>query len=104
MTDLKPCPFCPDGGSPALARPHTAPNEVAVYCGKCMVVTATYPSEAEAIAAWNRRSPQGEEAETRGWTSVSLPTPASPTTVRLESNRWRRALLDLARIGPPEAP
>lgn len=60
MSDLKPCPFC--GGEARLldARPN---HPAFVYCIDCDVSTsgmARRPlrrDNAEAIAAWNRRTP-----------------------------------------------
>lgn len=58
--ELKPCPFC-GVGVRALSRYHPRdPNEWYVSCGArdCVMQpeTPTYHTEAEAIAAWNRRS------------------------------------------------
>lgn len=55
---LEPCPFC---GSPALIGPTLDPNETwYAMCIRddCAVLDKYWPTEADAIAAWNRRTPQ----------------------------------------------
>ena len=61
MTDkLKPCPFC--GGKAVLSSWHKSQcmkkGEIRaeVYCYNCVARSSVYRSEAEAIAAWNRRA------------------------------------------------
>lgn len=65
MTDaLKPCPFCGPGNSvPGLWFDDTT-NAYRVNCGACGSGTGFKPgwTEAEAIAAWNRRAPQPSPA------------------------------------------
>ncbi len=72
MDELKPCPFCPDGGEPEMIvapkfkqKPlwptgAEQPDEYNcwVRCKKCYTVCGAenYPTEAEAAAAWNRRA------------------------------------------------
>ena len=51
MTNLLPCPLC--GGEAATEEEFTSFN--VVRCLACGVVTDTYDTIAEAIAAWNRR-------------------------------------------------
>lgn len=57
MSELKPCPF--DGTDDALAVRGDYMAGYGVYC-RCGTEGPLRISEAEAIAAWNRRAPQGE--------------------------------------------
>lgn len=53
--DLLPCPFC--GGQAELWRAHNSKPAWIACMGRCVVlVTRDYQSDAEAIAAWNRRA------------------------------------------------
>ncbi len=57
--NLLPCPFC--GGETELDAGETLDDHVVkltyyVFCYGCFVQSAKFPSEAEAIAAWNRRA------------------------------------------------
>lgn len=56
MTELKPCPFCPDGGDPKHLKIvyHSCESNL-VKCMKCEAATCGYTTEQEAIAAWNQR-------------------------------------------------
>jgi Lar family restriction alleviation protein len=58
MSDLKPCPFC--GGEVATITEHQGYQDPTIYAGLCKKCRARGPychTEAEAIAAWNRRAP-----------------------------------------------
>jgi hypothetical protein len=60
---LKPCPFC--GIVPQLARDHDGTVRLACQnCRQCAIQPCTrwYPSETEAVAAWNERRRQEEVA------------------------------------------
>lgn len=50
MNDLKPCPFC---GGNAEMKTYT---RFWVVRDDCLTESATYPTEEEAIEAWNRRA------------------------------------------------
>jgi hypothetical protein len=61
MEELKPCPFCGCGRDP---RPQVSDvpqrDHADMFCGQCMNCAARtddFCTEAEAVAAWNRRSP-----------------------------------------------
>jgi Lar family restriction alleviation protein len=66
---LLPCPFCVDGGQPAVVGPR---GNTYVECYQCGATSAIYDTKAEAVAAWNRRVPTQPdsvvmaEAERRG--------------------------------------
>ena len=55
-TALKPCPFC--GGHAILER--TGDHEIIVGCAddfcEIYVVAGPYPTDADAVIAWNRRA------------------------------------------------
>lgn len=51
MSELKPCKHC--GGEAQLY----IYDGYSLYCNSCQLMTAFYATEAEAIAAWNRRPP-----------------------------------------------
>jgi hypothetical protein len=55
-TDRKPtplsCPLCGGG-----ADVHTSFSGCVVRCIRCAVTTPLYPTEADAVKAWNRRTP-----------------------------------------------
>lgn len=58
--ELKPCPFC---GGEAIIHKRAydnrggLPHDFTVYCDKCHAsVRHYYPTEKEAIEAWNRRA------------------------------------------------
>jgi Lar family restriction alleviation protein len=61
---LKPCPFC--GGEAEIwrARPERPSRNAWIACmDRCAVMTKEYPTDAEAIAAWNTRArPEPSEA------------------------------------------
>lgn len=52
MTDLKPCPFCPDGGAPAIL---SATNDHQPSCKQCWLHLASCRTREEATELWNRR-------------------------------------------------
>ena len=57
MSDLKPCPFCGGEASMIIEFPDGTAISVGCYSGNCAMEPYTWnPSEAEAIAAWNRRA------------------------------------------------
>ena len=52
---LKPCPFCGDFSISGVEEHGENAGEWYIYCTGCFTRTAYYNTEAEAIAAWNRR-------------------------------------------------
>lgn len=51
MIELKPCPFCPDGGKPVK---HVGPIATTVWCDECGAsIVYSYPEKA--VEAWNSR-------------------------------------------------
>lgn len=55
MSDLKPCPFC--GGEAEIWRANRERSAWIACMGRCCVlVSKEYTTDAEAIAAWNRRA------------------------------------------------
>ena len=64
LVELKPCPFCGAGARRSLAQPKNGPNNYAIGCSKCIIMTEWRTVEDEAIAAWNTR-PDAIEALTR---------------------------------------
>ena len=66
MTELLPCPFC---GGEAQVRGSFMDGFRVECCGLCFASTQRYRTEAEAIEAWNTRTP----IEYEGW--FYLPKP-----------------------------
>ena len=66
MVDLMRCPFCGEAARRSLVQPKNGPNNWAIGCSKCIMQTEWVATEAEAIAAWNRRpepaTPAGDDA------------------------------------------
>lgn len=66
MSELKPCPFC--GGEYTQVRyigwksPSAFDSGYRAECCDCGVITAAYPTKAEAAAAWNTRHNLEEDA------------------------------------------
>lgn len=61
-TNLLPCPFC--GGEAVVTRDNEDGNNGSkVECVKCWISTEEYQTkyEADAIKAWNTRTPEGQE-------------------------------------------
>ena len=57
MTELKKCPFC--GGEAEIRITewdNSSKTHYSVMCQKCESETTLYKTEAEAIAAWNKRA------------------------------------------------
>lgn len=56
-SELKPCPFCQDGGNPKHLKIiyHSCESNL-IKCMKCEASTCGYDTEEEAIAAWNTRA------------------------------------------------
>jgi len=52
--ELLPCAHC--GGQPRIVSPDVAANTYKIYCRGCGS-SLEYPTEKEAIGAWNRRTP-----------------------------------------------
>lgn len=64
---LAPCPFC-DGRDPELADSAvpsalTGMQKRAVYCNDCFCEGPTADTDADAIAAWNRRAGASADAK-----------------------------------------
>jgi Lar family restriction alleviation protein len=59
VSELKPCPFC---GGEAVRTPQFCMGYMGdgVKCKRCGIQTAPLQTDAEAIAAWNRRAEKGE--------------------------------------------
>ena len=62
MLELKPCPFCGESGDslmmfcdPDEGRDNSGPSR-RIQCAGCNIEAPFYPSKADAIAAWNRRT------------------------------------------------
>lgn len=56
--ELKPCPFCPDGGEPEYRNAGRSVKSLythSVYCKKCLCSTYPTQTKQEAISAWNTR-------------------------------------------------
>lgn len=70
MTDLKPCPFC--GGEARHYAPGPIEHHIECTNPKCYAVTHGWPTEAEAIAAWNARADYHgyEQAAIEAWESI----------------------------------
>lgn len=84
--ELQPCPFCGDY-DPEVAE-SSVPNihgghKHAVYCNACFCEGPTADSEAEAIAAWNRRASRASRVGAQG---------GEPTLVYEVSNKTSSAL------------
>lgn len=56
MTDLKPCPYVCSGVPSDDDVSSNADDQHAVFCPECGAEGPVAPTEAEAIASWNRRS------------------------------------------------
>lgn len=57
MNELKPCPFCR-----GKAKLQSYYKDHCVYCTKCNASTMKwFPTEIEAIEAWNRRADDGKK-------------------------------------------
>lgn len=56
MEDMKPCPFCKDGGDPYLYQVnYWFPDQFTIKCRKCQSKISIYENEYAAIEAWNTR-------------------------------------------------
>lgn len=56
--ELLPCPFCSDGGQLQVQRTGAVDEWWhCVFCDRCCTYGPTAGTEAEAIAAWNTRTP-----------------------------------------------
>lgn len=55
MDKLQSCPFCGGKGDIAVGTSYGFSKEYEPHCRKCGVTLGIYSTEAEAIAAWNRR-------------------------------------------------
>lgn len=74
--NLKPCPHCPES-IVSTCKDHGS-RRWQVICGACGSATGLHVTEAEAIAAWNRRAPteiertskaliEADDARTKAW-------------------------------------
>lgn len=84
--ELKPCPFCPDGGNPKHLKIiyHSCESNL-IKCMKCEASTCGYDTEEEAIKAWNTRyertcrmTKKGPEFVLAGWWECSECGPVYP--------------------------
>lgn len=60
-----PCPWCGPGRSVCDPVYSFMSKRWQVFCGACGASCGSYPTEAEAIAAWNRRAASAESARMR---------------------------------------
>ena len=58
--DLEPCPFCGGAAEIWRATPGTTRKAWIACVGRCVVISKEHETDAEAVAAWNRRAPTGD--------------------------------------------
>ncbi len=91
MNELKPCPFCPDGGKPEIGYTVTYWG----YCHTCGTEGPYKTTREEAIEAWNTRAslwiPANETVQEGQEAFVRVKFPGGPTVfywATVENGVW----------------
>lgn len=88
LTDLLPCPFCEELAGPIMLLDAEHGGKFrsgwAIECSDCTAAVSAHNSEAEAIAAWNRRAS----------TPAASPTPIDAPSVGVTPQQYRVNVLN----------
>jgi len=99
-SELKPCPF--DGAEgEVIGAGFGEPEWKQISCVKCCCSTGAWATEAEAIAAWNTRTPDPQLSALQ-WTPIDaehLPKVGDEVLMRFQSALYVREVLSVCGLG-----
>lgn len=64
--ELKPCPFCPDGGEPEINY-GCGGSKAYVRCHGCGIFSPSFDKKKDAVAYWNTRAERTTQNVTDAW-------------------------------------